>query len=419
MDNLFWAFGVFVILMVLFKIIVSWMHVVRADEVIVISGGQYPDPSGNGTVGYKVIDRGVAVKYPVIEEMHSLSLEAMLIPLKVERVTSSGGIPINVEATANVAINADEKAILGNAINRLLTKSPRDIMEIARQTLEGNLRETIASNSPEELIREKKKFRSDLVKASKVDLESLGLELISLVVQNVADDAGYLDNLTKKTFVGKERDVLKIEAKYKSDALMAKSESERRQAVASAQANDSILAQERLLNQEKEGYRGDVESEIQQAQATIQERQARAAVEVQGVNVKLREMDNEVTVLVEARAKRQAAEILANADAERIRIVQGARNQVLQRKLEILKQGGDTGALVLFINQLPEMVKIYEAGARHTKVDKLLVMNDANSYGLAVNRGPEAFHRFLGALESMTGLSVTKLAERAVTEAQS
>lgn len=419
MDNLFWAGGVFVVLLILFRTIVSWMHVVRADEVIVISGGQYPDPSGHGTVGYKVIDRGVAVKYPVIEQMHHLSLEAMLLPLKVDRVTSSGGIPIDVEATANVAINADDKAIMGNAINRLLTKSPREIMEIARETLEGNLRETIAANTPEELIREKKKFRADLVKASKVDLESMGLELISLVIQNVSDDGGYLENLTKKTYVGKEKDVLKTEAKYRADAQIAKAESERRQAVAVAVANDNILAQERHLNQEKEGYRGDVEAEVMQAQAIIQEKSARASVEVQGVNVKLRELDNEVTILADARARRQAAEVLANAQAEQIRITQGARNAVLQRKLEVLKAAGETGALVLFINQLPELVKIYEAGARHTKVDKLLVMNPKDAYGATVNRGPEAFARFVGELESMTGLSLAKLAERANQDARS
>lgn len=419
MENLFLSGGVFVVMLIALRIIVSWIHVVRADEVLIISGGQYPDPSGSGTVGYKVIDRGVAVKKPIIEEMHNLSLEAMLIPLKVDRVTSSGGIPINVEATACVAINADDKAILGNAINRLLTKSPREIMEMARETLEGNLRETIAANTPEEILREKRKFRSDLVKASKVDLESMGLELISLVIQNMADDAGYLEALTKKTYVVKEKDVLKIEAKYRAEAQMAKSESERRQAVAVAMANDNVLAKERLLNLEKETYRGDVEAEMQQAQALVQEHQARAAVEVQGANVELRQLDNEATMLIEARAKRRAAEILAQADAERIKITQGARNQVLKRKLEVLKSAGDTGALVLFINQLPELVKIYEAGARYTKVDKLLVMNQADSYGSTVNRGPEAFNRFVHSIESMTGLSLAKLTERAAEEARS
>ncbi len=418
METWMWAGGFFVGLMIFLRAVVSWIHVVRADEVIVISGGKYRDPAGSGMVGYLVRDSGVAVKYPIVEEMHRLSLEAMLIPLKVERVTSSGGIPIDVEATANVAIAAEDKAILGNAINRLLTKGPREIMEITRETLEGNLRETIASNSPEEIIREKKKFRDDLVRASKVDLESLGLELISLVIQNVTDDAGYLENLTKKTYVVKERMVLNAEAKYKAEALIAKSDSERRQAVATAGANDLILAQDRLLNQEKESYRGDVEAEMQQAQGQIQEEQARAAVEVQGALVNLKELDNEAQMLIEARARRKAAEVMAKAEAERIRIVQGARNEVLKRKLEMLKAAGDTGALVLFINQLPELVKIYEAGARFTKVDKLVVMNKEDSYGATVNRGPEAFHRFVGELESMTGISLAKLAERAHADAR-
>lgn len=408
-----WAIGTSLGMLFLLRLVASWIHVVRADEVIVLSGGQYPDPSGQGMVGYKVVTRGLAVKYPIIEEMHHLSLDAMLIPLHVERVTSAGGIPINVEATANVSINADDKVILGNAISRLLTKTPRQIMQIAKETLEGNLRETIAANTPEEIIREKRKFRSDLVKASKVDLESLGLELISLVIQNVSDDVGYLENLTKKTYVHKEKEVLKTEAKYRADGQIAKADSERRQAVATATANDVVLAKERLLNLERETYRGDVDAESQSAQALIQQEQARAGFQVQSASVRLRELDNEATILVETRARRRAAEILAEAQAEQIRTVQGARNEIMKQKLEVLKTAGPLGGLVLFLSQLPELVRVYDAGARFTKVDKLLVMNREQSYGATVNRGPEGFNHFMKELASLTGLSIEKVTGRA------
>ncbi|MBI5368998.1 MAG: hypothetical protein HZA54_18325 [Planctomycetes bacterium] len=413
-----WSFVVLIGMLFLLRIFASWIHVVRADEVVVLSGGKYPDPSGQGYIGYKVVSRGLAVKYPIIEEMHHLNLDAMLIPLHVERVTSSGGIPINVEATANVSINADNSVILGNAISRLLSKRPKEIMQITRETLEGNLRETIAANSPEEIIREKKKFRDDLVRASRVDLESMGLELISLVIQNIADDSGYLDNLTKKTYVNKEKEVVKMEAKYNADALIAKTDSERRQSVTTAVANDTILSQERLLNLEKETYRGDVEAELQQAQALMQEEQARAAVQVQTASVRLRELDNEAEMLVEARAKRRSAEIMADAQAEQIRLIAGAKNEILKRKLAVLGHAGDTAALVLLLSQLPELVRIYEQGARYTKVDKLLVMNSEDAYGATVNRGPEGFTRFLAQLESMTGLSIAKLTAHAGEQAK-
>jgi len=134
--------------------------------------------------------------------------------------------------------------------------------------------------------------------------------------------------------------------------------------------------------------------------------------------VRLRELENEIGQVIEARARRKSTEILAEAQAEQIKVLQGARNEILKRKLEILKAAGDTGALLMFISQLPELVRIYEAGAKYTKVDKLLVMNKNDSYGSTVNRGPDAFNRFLGELESMTGLSLARLAERAAAESR-
>jgi flotillin len=67
------------------------------------------DEKGNrSTVGFRVVRGGAALRIPVLEKVEYLSLNIISIPLKISRAYTKEGVPVTVEAVANVKIAGDD-----------------------------------------------------------------------------------------------------------------------------------------------------------------------------------------------------------------------------------------------------------------------------------------------------------------------
>ncbi len=193
--------GALVIAGIALALIVSRLiHICPPNEVLIFSGTTRDVPDNNGgykEVGYRLIQGGRGIRIPLMERVDHLDLTIMIIDLKVQGAYAKGGIPLNVEGIANVKIGSTEE-ILGNGIERLLGKPREEIMRVARETLEGNLRGVLATMTPEEVNQDRVKFSQQLLNEADKDLSGLGLELDTLKIQSVSDDRGYLDSLGRR-----------------------------------------------------------------------------------------------------------------------------------------------------------------------------------------------------------------------------
>jgi flotillin len=171
------------------------IHICAPNEVLIFSGTRRR--VGERTVGYRLVQGGRGIRIPLMERVDKMDLTNMIIDLRVIGAYSKGGIPLNVEGVANLKIAGAEPTI-GNAIERFLGKSREDLMKVARETLEGNLRGVLATLTPEEVNRDRVKFAGELLTEADRDLKELGLELDTLKIQNVSDDKGYLDSLGRR-----------------------------------------------------------------------------------------------------------------------------------------------------------------------------------------------------------------------------
>ena len=84
------------------------------------------------------------------------------IDVEVKNAYSRGGIPLNVVGVANVKV-AGEEPLLNNAIERFLDRTRPEIMRIAKETLEGNLRGVLAQLTPEQVNEDKTRFAQTLI----------------------------------------------------------------------------------------------------------------------------------------------------------------------------------------------------------------------------------------------------------------
>ena len=93
------------------------------------------DEKGNrATVGFRVVRGGAALRVPVLEQVEYLSLNIISIPLKISRAYTKEGVPVTVEAVANVKIAGDDTS-LRSAAERFLGMSTDKIKEVIFQTL--------------------------------------------------------------------------------------------------------------------------------------------------------------------------------------------------------------------------------------------------------------------------------------------
>ncbi|MCA9223274.1 MAG: flotillin family protein, partial [Planctomycetales bacterium] len=165
------------------------LYICQPNEVLIFSGGSRRVADGR-RVRYKAIKGGRKIKIPLFEVVDRMDLTNMAISVAVHGAFSKGGIPLNVDGVANVKIAGTEPA-LGNAVERLLGKGRAEIIAIAKETLEGNLRGVLATLTPEEVNADKLAFAQRLMDEADHDLTRLGIELDTLKIQNVSDGVGY------------------------------------------------------------------------------------------------------------------------------------------------------------------------------------------------------------------------------------
>ncbi len=176
-------------------IVKKLVHICQPNEVLVFSGSRRRD--GDRTVGYRLVQGGRGLRIPLFETVDRLDLTNMIVDVRVEGAYSKGGIPLNVNAVANVKI-ASTEPVIAAAVERFLGK-PRKVVEtVAKETLEGNLRGVLATLTPEEINHDRVKFAQSLLHEADTDLRRLGLVLDTLKIQHVSDDKGYLDSLGRK-----------------------------------------------------------------------------------------------------------------------------------------------------------------------------------------------------------------------------
>lgn len=174
---------------------------VPPNMVAVISGRKRTITSDTGEkvkVGYRLVRGGATLIIPFLERRDDIDLRVITIPdLKVVNAITKEGVPLTVQAVANIKIGSEE-ALLMNAVERLLGKHQDEVKRIAYETLEGHLRSMLGTLTIEQVNADRAAFSGKMVSESQTDLAKLGLKIDVLTVKELADPSGYLEALGKQ-----------------------------------------------------------------------------------------------------------------------------------------------------------------------------------------------------------------------------
>ena len=201
-----------IVVVLLIIIVVTGYKKAPPDTAYIISG-----------LRKKVIIGKASVKIPFFERLDKLSLKLIAIDVKTQNaVPTADYINIRVDAAVNVKISS-EKEKLSLAAENFLNQNTQYIAGIAREVLEGNMREIVGRMRLEEMVSDRQKFANLVKENAEPDLAAMGLDIVSFNVQNFVDGNGVIENLGVDNIV-----------KIQKNAAISRAESEKE--IAKAQA---------------------------------------------------------------------------------------------------------------------------------------------------------------------------------------
>jgi flotillin len=377
------------------------------NEIVVISGRRRTLEDGR-EVGYRVIHGGRTLRIPIIEKVSRIDVSTIPIEVAVKNAYSKGGIPLIVQGIANVKVCTREP-VSYNAVERLLDKPFNEIMQIAKDTLEGNLRGVLATLTPEEINEDRLKFAQTLIEEADEDLKKLGLELDTLKIQNVTDEVNYLDS------IGRQRtaDILKLarvaEATRASEAEQTEASAHQAAQVAKLQADLKIAEESNRLRVRKAELEGEALARESEAQVAGDKARIKAQQDMQAQRIILEQKRVEADVVIPAQADKQAAELRAKGVAASILENGNANLSVLDRMIQLYGQAGSDAERIFILNMLPELIRELAGSVEKIKIDKMSVIDSGRSgtgVASAAAQFPEAIIKLTEQIETATGVNI-------------
>jgi len=386
------------------------LKICQPNEVLIFSGRKRRLGDGS-TVGYRVIQGGRGFRIPIVEKVDRIQLNTIPLDLTVANAYSKGGIPLVVRAIANVKVSSNE-AELNNAVERLLGKSLEEIQMIAKETLEGNLRGVVASLTPEEVNEDRLKFARELLDEADQDLSALGLQLDTLKIQSVEDDRGYLDAIGRQSTANIIAAAEVVEAQKREQAKLAE-----------AKADIEITRAENDVRILRAQLAAEAEAEEAKVNVAARVAEARAEQELAEQEISLAEKRQRAEVIVKAEAERLAKEELAKGNAARILEDGQAEVDVLNQKLALWKNAGSDAERLFLIQMLPDIMREVIKTVDNLKIDKLTVVDSGQ--GGSGSGVPAVMSQIAGAtpallesLKASTGVDIASMLSRAAQSSQ-
>ena len=341
-----------------------------------------------------------------------MNLTNMVIELRVQGAYSRGGIPLNVQGVANVKVSSKSEQ-LANAVERFLGMKREQIMQVARETLEGNLRGVLSTLTPEEVNQDREKFAGALVHEADHDLARLGLELTTLMIQHVSDDKGYLDSIGRR----QTAELLKTSRIAEAENHALSNEN----AAANFMNQEIAKVEAQIATARAEGLRRIAEAQtrkgalVAESKGQVQALLAKATAEVSVQRARLAQVRFQLIADKVKPAEAKKAQMQAQARGAASKIIEDgkATASAIRALGETWAQAGDSARQIFVAQKLQGLVGTMMSTVGEIPIDKLTVIDKelaGNGSNFAVKAAitAEQLKQMLGvdvaaALQRLTG----------------
>lgn len=360
-----------------------WLWYVPApDEALLISGSKHQALD----TGFRIVTGRGSFVVPVKQKARILSLALREVEIVADCVTSQG-IHLKVRSVTAFKIGNDEASIAGAA--RRFLSAPARMDEVVGQMLAGHVRSVIGAATVEQVIGHRDRVTLEIKKRSRAELETLGIVVDALEIQEIEDGTGYINNLAAphaaavasqariahaqadQEAAQRELEVAAMKAQYERDTeirkagFLAETQEAKARAAQAGPLAEAVASQE-VIEQQTALAKREADLAAQRLEATVRRPADAEAYRKRAI----------------AEADRDQAKLNAEADAFRMRaLAEAERDQAslaadANRALaDSLKDGNqELIAASKIIEQLPELVS---AASRGIAGSNLTVLNGA------------------------------------------
>ena len=366
------------------------------------------------------------IRIPILERVDKLSLELISIDVKTqEAIPTADFINIFVDAAVNVKVSPSTKfnqdfgcSQLDLAAQHFLGRRIEEIKMMAKEVLEGNMREIVGRMSLKDMVLERQTFANLVRENATPDLAAMGLEIVSFNVQNFKDNNGVIENMGIDNI-----------SKIKKDAAIAKATAEKEIAVAQATADREsneakIVAQQSVAMKQNEldiknaelKKKADTAKAEADAAYQIQQETQRRTIEVAAAEANLAKLTKETEVQVQQvqlTTQKLEADIKKKADADlysqqktadaalyRQQKEAEAKRFVMEQEAAGIEAKGKAEAAAIEAKACAEAVGIEKKAEAMTK------MGDAAITEMIINKLPEVYGAAMAPLAKVGNITM-------------
>ena len=435
----YWILIAIVGIIILIKFIPRY-KIAPPDTALIISGlirRNYKVRNPDGTVsskkfGYRIVRGGATFYIPAIERIDQLDMCLNQVDIKTAQpVPTKEYISVLVDAVANIKIGSDDLSI-ATAAEQLLHYNPEQIKSLAKDVLEGNMREIIGQMTIAELVQNRDKFAQESIKAAMSDMSNMGLEIINLTIQNFSDkDGNVIDTMAARNVAEKEQDKRVAEAAAEKESKFAEMQAE----AEIARQNRDLEVQKAAFKQETEEARAKAEmaynieqerinktfatehaaaAELTRLEKETELRRQEVEIQREKLNVEIREKaqadkDSAIAAAEAERFRRQAeadaALYAAQKEAEAIRMKGEAEAEAMRLKAEAMVLYGQAAMMEMVTDKLPDIARAVSEPL--SKTDKIILFGEGGATSMARDTAGTMLQTF-EAVKEAVGLDIPK-----------
>lgn len=455
-NGLFGVGALIVVLVSVLVVLVGRYRTASPDQALIVSGSYLgnknvsKDEHGNKL---KIVRNGGTLILPVFQTAKALSLMSKKLDVATPEVYTEEGVPVSVDGTVIIKVGSSKEEI-ATAAEQYLSKSTEDMLDEAREVLEGHLRAILGGMTVEEIYKNRDKFSENVQEVASVDLAKMGLVIVSFTVKEVTDKNGYLDALGKPRIAQVKRDADMAIAEADKETRIKRAEAEQQsqekeilretetanfnkeknlklsafkeeQDIAAAKADNAYKLEKAKLDKILKSEEVDVEIKQREKQIELEERETirrerqydseiKKKADAEKYAIEQKAFAERAKSIAESEAKAKQIELNGIAEAESIRAIGTAQAEAKEKLAKAFEQYGEQAIMTLLIEAYPEMIR---ASAEPIgNIDKITVIDSGSGDGVTSVAGyaGKTLAATQQALQETTGLNMTGLIEQFV-----
>ena len=320
-------------------------RVADIDKALIVTGGKKPIVKVSG--GSFVI--------PIFRKAQYFDLCMLTVTADRDEVKTNTAVPIIIDWTAQIRPDtSDVEGKLMKAIVSFKERGKEGIVNDVKLTLTGAVRDIVASMSPEEVLRDKQTFTEKVKQIVADEMAKMGMELVSLNIQDISDKNGYYDNMAAPDMEAKRQSAEVTKAQVDQAVREQKAESEKIAQQAELASQLEVAAKKKDNDLQLADFK--TQTDVANANAAIAgelqktKRLQEVAAEQGQIEVVKQEQANRAAtkekevIATRAEADKQKKRIEAEADANVRTIAADAGVAVAERDANAIKISADAYA---------------------------------------------------------------------------